>query len=54
MAMTIGLLQSWLYWWAKILGDISAVSKGPRAIEKRLMRRAAGKVTGRILGRWFR
>jgi hypothetical protein len=47
----ISALRSWLYWWAKILGDVSAVSKGPRAIEKRVMRRAAGKVMGRLLGR---
>jgi len=50
----ISALRSLLYWWAKIFGDVSAVSKGPRAIEKRLMRRAAGRVTGRMLGKWFR
>jgi hypothetical protein len=50
----ISALRSWLYWWAKMLGDVSAISKGPRAIEKRLMRRAAGKVMGRMLGNWFR
>jgi hypothetical protein len=26
----------------------------PEAVGRRLMRRAAGKITGRILGRWFR
>jgi hypothetical protein len=50
----ISALRSWLYWWAKLLGDVSAVSKGPRAIEKRLMRRAAGRMTSRLLWRWFR
>jgi hypothetical protein len=50
----ISALRSWLYFMAKLLGDVSAVRKGPRAIEQRLMRRAAGKVTGRLLGKWFR
>jgi hypothetical protein len=50
----ISAIRSWLYFMAKLLGDVSAVRKGPRAIEQRLMRRAAGKVTGRMLGRWFR
>jgi hypothetical protein len=50
----ISALRSWLYWWAKILGDVSAVQRGPEAMGKRLMRRAAGKVTGRMLWRWFR
>ena len=36
------------------LGDVSAVQRGPEAMGKRLMRRAAGKVTGRMLWRWFR
>jgi hypothetical protein len=32
-------LRSWLYWWAKILGDHSAVRCGPNRIVKRLVRR---------------
>jgi len=43
-----------LYGLAKFLGDISAVSKGPEATAKRLGRRAAGKATGRLLGRLFK
>jgi hypothetical protein len=50
----ISTLRTWLYWLAKVLGDVQAVRRGPEAAGKRLMRRAAGKVTGRMLGRWFR
>ena len=52
--MSIGSIRGWLYWWARLLGDVSAVSHGPNAIVKRLARRAAGKVTGRMLGKLFR
>jgi len=52
--MSIGKLCSWLYWLARALGDYQAVRRGPEAIGKRLMRRAAGRVTGRLLGKWFR
>jgi hypothetical protein len=50
----ISALRSWLYWLARALGDYQAVRRGPEAIGKRLMRRAAGRVTGRLLGKWFR
>ena len=50
----ISALRSWLYWWAKLLGDVSAVRKGPNAIVKRLARRQAGRMTSRVLGKWFR
>ncbi len=43
-----------LYGLARLLGDMSAVSKGPKATAKRVGRRAAGKATGRILGRLFK
>jgi hypothetical protein len=52
--MTIGKLRSWLYWAAKLLGDVQAVRKGPKAMGQRVLRRAAGKTTGRMLGRIFR
>ena len=52
--MTIGKLRSWLYWLARILGDVSAVRKGPKATGKRLLRRSAGRATGRLLGQLFR
>jgi len=41
-----------LYLIARLLGDVSAVQKG--TVGKRLVRRAAGKATGRGLGRLFR
>jgi hypothetical protein len=43
-----------LYTLAPILGDVSAVRKSPNAIVKRLARRQAGRVTARVLGKWFR
>ena len=30
--MSIGTIRTWLYWWAKILGDVSAVRQGPRLL----------------------
>lgn len=44
--------RSWLYWLAKILGDVNAVKKGK--VGKRIARRAAGKATGRGLRRLFK
>ena len=41
-----------LYFLARILGDINAVKKGK--VGKRIGRRAAGKITGRGLGKLFR
>ena len=36
----------------KILGDLNAIQKG--TIDKRIARRAAGKLTGRLLGKLFK
>jgi len=44
--------RSWLYFFAKLLGDINAVTKGK--VGKRIGRRAAGKITGRGLRRLFK
>jgi len=41
-----------LYFLARILGDVNAVKKGK--IGKRIARRAAGKITGRGLGKLFK
>lgn len=41
-----------LYWLARILGDVNAVQKGK--VGKRLLRRVAGKGTGRLFGRLFK
>jgi hypothetical protein len=52
--MSIGGIRSLLYLPGRILGDIQAVRKGPDAVARRIARRAAGKVTGRMLGKGFR
>jgi hypothetical protein len=43
--------RSWLYWLARLLGDVNAVEKGPTAIAKRVKRRIIGRIAGRIIGR---
>lgn len=50
--MTLSAFRSWLYLIARLLGDVQAVRRG--RIGERLARRAAGKLTGRALGRLFR
>ena len=43
-----------LYRGARILGDIEAVERGPRAVVKRAERRWLWRLVGRLLGRWTR
>jgi len=45
-------MRGLLYKTGRILGDINAVKKGK--VGRRVARRAAGKVTGRALGKLFR
>ncbi len=45
-------LRGWLYAIAKLMGDWNAIKKG--RVARRVGRRAAGKVTGRGLGRMFK
>lgn len=45
-------LRSFLYQFARLLGDINAVKRG--TVAKRVERRVAGKITGRILRGLFR
>jgi len=45
-------IRSLLYKLARVMGDVNAVKKG--TVHKRVARRAAGKATGRGLGRLFR
>ena len=53
--MSISKFRGWLYFIAKILGDVQAVrSKRKGAIPRRIGRRIAGKMTGRLLGKMFR
>ena len=44
--------RGFLYWLARLLGDINAVKRG--TVGKRIGRRIAGRATGRALGRIFR
>lgn len=50
--LTIPKVRSKLYKTAKTLGDVNAVAKGK--VGKRVVRRTAGKVAGRLLGKIFR
>lgn len=52
--MKISSIRSILYGVARLLGDVNAVYKGPRAVAKRIGRRIAGKATGRFLGKLFK
>ena len=45
-------LRSSLYKVARIMGDVNAIKKGE--VGKRVARRAAGKATGRRLGKLFK
>lgn len=45
-------MRAFLYWLAKLLGDVNAVKRGK--VKRRVARRAAGKVTGGFLRRWFK
>jgi hypothetical protein len=47
----IGSTRGWLYWMARILGDINAIQHGPHGIERRVERRLVGKMAGRTLWR---
>jgi hypothetical protein len=46
--------RGWLYWMARLLGDMNAIQHGPHAIERRVERRLVGKMAGRGLWRLFR
>jgi hypothetical protein len=45
-------LRSFLYMFARLLGDVNAVKRG--RVGRRVGRRVAGRATGRGLGRLFR
>ncbi len=45
-------MRSFLYWLAKALGDWNAIRKG--RVGGRVLRRGAGKITGRWMGKMFR
>lgn len=45
-------IRSFLYMWARLIGDINAIARG--RVGRRIGRRVAGKLTGRLFGRIFR
>lgn len=49
---SISSVRSFLYWLARLLGDITAILRG--RVGQRVVRRLAGKLTGRALWRLFR
>lgn len=50
--MSISKTRGFLYWLARLLGDINAARRGREG--RRIARRAAGKATGRALGKLFK
>jgi len=50
--MSLNKTRSWLYFFAKLLGDYQAVRKG--RIGRRVARRVAGKGTGKMLRKILR
>ncbi|MCY4616684.1 MAG: hypothetical protein OXC71_09895 [Chloroflexi bacterium] len=50
--MNINSTRGFLYWLARLLGDINAVRRG--RVGRRVARRAAGRATGRGLGKLFK
>lgn len=50
--MTLNQFRGLLYGLGKYLGDLQALLSGrPGAIRRRIMRRIAGKITGRAMGK---
>lgn len=50
--MSVNKVRGFLYWLAKALGDAQAVRRGK--VGRRVVRRAAGKATGRLLRKLFK
>ncbi len=44
-------LRSFLYFLARLIGDANAISRGPSAIVKRVIRKALGRGMGSIINR---
>jgi len=50
--VSISKARGFLYWLAKALGDVQSVKSGK--VGKRVVRRVAGKATGRLLRKLFK
>ncbi len=42
-------LRTLLYRLARLLGDLNALHRGPRAVAKRMVRRALGRAAGKAI-----
>ena len=47
-------MRSLLYFIARLMGDVNALKRGPKATGKRIIRKAAGRAYGRAMGKWLR
>lgn len=47
-------LRSFLYAIAALLGDAQAIRRGPKAIQRRIVRRVAGRAVGQLFGRYLK
>jgi len=52
--LTVGKVRTALYKVARVLGDVQALRRGPRAMVRRVERRVVGRLVGRFLGRFLR
>lgn len=50
----INQIRRFLILLGSILGDVNAVSRGPKAIAKRVVRKAATRESMKLLGRIFK
>ena len=50
--MSLNKTRGFLYWLARLLGDVNAVKRG--TVGKRIARRAAGRATGKTLRKLFK
>jgi hypothetical protein len=51
---SLSAFRSFLCWLARAIGDYQAARRGPEAMVKRLARRQAGRMTSRVMWKWFR
>ncbi|WP_448522545.1 hypothetical protein [Pseudothermotoga sp.] len=49
--MKIWKIRSLFYRIARILGDVQAMMRGPKAVGKRIVRRVVGRAVGRTMRR---
>lgn len=49
--MTLNGISRLLFRSARLSRDLNAVRRGPRAVGKRLARKAAGRAFGKVMGR---